>query len=37
MMDFLKKDLFHVNGFHITIGVVVLVVVVYFVWKRMKK
>lgn len=35
--DFFKRDLFQVNGFHVTVGVVVLVVVVVIVYKAARK
>lgn len=34
---FLKRDLFQLNGFHVTFGVVLLVVVIVIVWKAARK
>ncbi len=35
--DFLKRELFAVNGFHVTVGLVALVVLVIVVWKIARK
>lgn len=34
---FLKRDLFQLNGFHVTFGAVLLVVVIVIVWKIARK
>ena len=34
---FLKRDIFQLNGFHVTVGVVVLVAVIFIVWKMARK